>query len=97
MGEEDRASDRRAAADLRRRAARRRRRRNITYQALFKSTDGGASFAFVRELEIATYASGNEGIYRAVAPNGDVMLVGNKGGFLSTDDGVTFAQKSPVK
>ena len=66
----------------------------ITYQALFKSTDGGVSFAFVRELEIATYASGNEGIYFVlVAPNGDVMLVGKTGGFLSTDEGATFTQK----
>ena len=66
----------------------------ITYQALFKSTDGGVSFAFVRELEIATYASGNEGIYFVlVAPNGDVMLAGVKGAHLSTDEGATFTQK----
>ena len=67
---------------------------NITYQALFKSTDGGASFTFVRELAIGTYASGDDGIYRIhVAPNGDVMLTGKKGMHLSTDEGVTFTSK----
>ena len=67
---------------------------DITYQALFKSTDGGASFSFVRELPIATFASGNKGIYYVlVAPNGDVMLVGRQGRILSTDEGANFTQK----
>ena len=67
---------------------------SITYQALFKSTDNGASFSFVRELPIATFASGNQGLfYIFVAPNGDVMIVGIKGAWLSTDGGANFTQK----
>jgi hypothetical protein len=67
----------------------------IFYQALFKSTDGGASFNFVRELPVATYASGKEGIYDVnVAPNGALLLTGRMGAFLSAagDEGANFTR-----
>ena len=68
---------------------------NISYQALFKSTDGGASFTFVRELAIAHLRQRRQRASTAslVAPNGDVMLTGKRGAHLSTDEGANFTSK----
>ena len=53
-----------------------------------------ASASMVRELPLATYASGDDGIYHVqVAPNGDVMLIGRTGVFLTTDGFATALQK----
>jgi hypothetical protein len=53
-----------------------------------------ASANMVRELPLATYASGDDGIYHVqVAPNGDVMLVGRTGVFLTTDGFATAPAK----
>jgi hypothetical protein len=66
----------------------------VTYQALFKSADGGISYSFVRDFAIGTYASGGDGLYFVlVAPNGDIMIHGKKGLWLSTDGGVNFSSE----
>ena len=67
---------------------------SIDYVAVFKSTDGGGSFSFVRELPANTYTSGDSGIFFIeVAPNGDVMLIGKTGVWLSQDGFTTAPTK----
>jgi hypothetical protein len=69
---------------------------SISYIALFKSTDAGRSFTFVRDLAVSEYSSGNDGIYHILAaPNGDVVLLGKRGLWLSQDQGVNFARIHP--
>ena len=69
----------------------------ISYIALFKSIDGGASFSFVRELAPATYASGDDGLYHILAAkNGDIVILGKRGLWLSQDQGVTFTKEHPA-
>lgn len=70
---------------------------SFTFIGLFKSTDSGASFSFVRELPADTYASGKNGIYHILAArNGDVVLLGEAGLWLSQDQGLTFAKMHPA-
>jgi len=69
---------------------------SISYIALYKSTDAGASFQFVQELPVSQYASGNDGIYHILAaPNGDVAILGKRGLWVSRDMGATFTRKFP--
>lgn len=68
----------------------------ISHIALFKSTDAGRSFSFVRDLALSEFSSGNDGIYHILAaPNGDLVLLGKRGLWLSQDQGVTFAKIHP--
>jgi len=53
---------------------------------VWTSPDNGGNWRMVRELPVADYASGSAGIFQVqVAPNGDVLLLGEKGAFLSRD------------
>ena len=63
----------------------------VTAIYLFKSTNGGASFAFVRELPFATFSDGDDAIQCiACAPNGDLIVSCAKGCRISTDGGVNW-------
>lgn len=62
------------------------------------SPDNGATWNMVRELPVADYATGADGIFQvAVAPNGDVLLMGQKGAFRSNGTAENPFASAPTK
>lgn len=67
-------------------------RGNISAIHLFKSTNGAASFAYVRELVLADFSDGDDGIQIiACCPNGDLVVSCAKGIRVSQDGGVNWS------
>lgn len=68
----------------------------ISYIYLYKSTDNGVTFDYVRSLPPSAFASGRHGIFfLKVAPNGDLAFIGATGVHLSQDEGVSYSKIFP--